>query len=670
MPCGKILTTKLVNRNVFVEVMNRIWLVVGGVEIEPIKGNIFAFYFKNTEYRQMKLNRGPWSFDRAIIVFEKPAGTGDVLDMSFNMVEFWILIHNLPLICMNEEIGVIFLRLRVTVPNAKPLQRSLCVDLPDSGKVSTMLLCYERLFDYCFRCGRLGHLMEECVDKESIIKVPSEATRRLKVWLRAASPPKQTFTGMGRVGKADSKSWGKQNWKDRKIVNLESNPGGRRAVDNKQLGKQKMTDCRVSMVECLDTSKCNIYDPAGNVHIGGNLTIPTSKAHESMMLGDNLEAGGTTARSSRGSNKFPKDNLQVGGFIRGEAVVHGPGFTSDDGGPLGLLSNNSLKEVHKCTKPSKWRRVGKGERNGVVGEQFREILGKRGSSILEEEIKPELMFLMETKCDNVKMEKWRVQLGYYGKLVVNSIGRSGGLCIFWDCDMDVTLLMYSQDHIDVNIKEKYRQLWRFTGFYGHPDRSQRKLSWTFLRRLAGMSSLPWVCMGDFNEVLRDDEKLGGNEKRWREMSDFREALEEANLKDVGFIGPKFTWSNKRDGSDHRPFVLEIPNASNLYTSLHKGRRFFFEECWIEDTDCKDIVVSVWRGKSTHSKVQNVINNIESCGRFLHVWNIRKRKNLPQNLQEKIDALRKACKGDVLIPWKDMKKLEAQLDEVLDTEERY
>ncbi|TXG56668.1 hypothetical protein EZV62_017981 [Acer yangbiense] len=187
----------------------------GGVEIEPIKGNIFAFYFKTAEDRQRVQNGEPWSFDRAIIAFEKPAGTSEVCDMKFNSVDFWVQIHNISLLCMTEEIGMFlgsmigvvrnidlsmttdisgrFLKVRVMVPIAEPLPRSLRVDLLDSGNITTMLLRYERLFDYCFRCGRLGHIMEECADENNSTEVHSEATRRLRVWLRASSPPKRSF---------------------------------------------------------------------------------------------------------------------------------------------------------------------------------------------------------------------------------------------------------------------------------------------------------------------------------------------------------------------------------------------------------------------------------------------------------------------------------------------
>ncbi|KAK3221038.1 hypothetical protein Dsin_015008 [Dipteronia sinensis] len=84
---GKILKKKLVNRDVFIDVMNKVWRVNDGVEIdEPLEGNIFAFYFSNLEDRHRILKSGPWSFDRATIVFDKPAGIGEIHDLKFSFV--------------------------------------------------------------------------------------------------------------------------------------------------------------------------------------------------------------------------------------------------------------------------------------------------------------------------------------------------------------------------------------------------------------------------------------------------------------------------------------------------------------------------------------------------------------------------------------------------------
>ncbi|TXG73319.1 hypothetical protein EZV62_001898 [Acer yangbiense] len=159
---GKIMKKKLVNRDVFMEVMNKIWRVYGGVEIEPVEGNIFAFYFSNLDDMQRILKGGPWAFVQAIIVFDKPAGASEINDLKFMYVDFWVQIHNIPLICMTKEIwmflgGMIgkvhdidlgttadgsgsFLRVRVTMETKQSLQHYLRVDLLGFEKITTMLL--------------------------------------------------------------------------------------------------------------------------------------------------------------------------------------------------------------------------------------------------------------------------------------------------------------------------------------------------------------------------------------------------------------------------------------------------------------------------------------------------------------------------------------------------
>lgn len=42
----------------------------------------------------------------------------------------------------------------------------------------------------------------------------------------------------------------------------------------------------------------------------------------------------------------------------------------------------------------------------------------------------------------------------------------------------------------------------------------KKHTWELLRRLHYDSSLPWVCGGDFNEVLAPHEKLGDEFDAW------------------------------------------------------------------------------------------------------------------------------------------------------------
>ena len=54
--------------------------------------------------------------------------------------------------------------------------------------------------------------------------------------------------------------------------------------------------------------------------------------------------------------------------------------------------------------------------------------------------------------------------------------------------------------------------WRFTSFYRELDKRNQHESWAKLRRLKSKYTLLWLCVGDFNEITRIDEKLGGRFK--------------------------------------------------------------------------------------------------------------------------------------------------------------
>ena len=66
-------------------------------------------------------------------------------------------------------------------------------------------------------------------------------------------------------------------------------------------------------------------------------------------------------------------------------------------------------------------------------------------------VNPDILFLMETKDSNARMEVLRVKLGFVGKLVVDCCGKSGGLYLFWAASIQVDLLSLSVAHIDVRV---------------------------------------------------------------------------------------------------------------------------------------------------------------------------------------------------------------------------
>ena len=64
--------------------------------------------------------------------------------------------------------------------------------------------------------------------------------------------------------------------------------------------------------------------------------------------------------------------------------------------------------------------------------------------------------------------------------------------------------------------------------------------------LASLHNLPWAIMGDFNEVIAEEEKSGGNPISQRRVNAILDCMDTCQMMDLGFSGPKFTWSNKRE----------------------------------------------------------------------------------------------------------------------------
>ena len=72
--------------------------------------------------------------------------------------------------------------------------------------------------------------------------------------------------------------------------------------------------------------------------------------------------------------------------------------------------------------------------------------------------------------------------------------------------MTVDTQTYSPNYIDVSVQAQNSSLWRLTGMYGHLEQELKMETWRLMRHLHARAFLPWVCLGDFNEILSSDEK--------------------------------------------------------------------------------------------------------------------------------------------------------------------
>ena len=124
---------------------------------------------------------------------------------------------------------------------------------------------------------------------------------------------------------------------------------------------------------------------------------------------------------------------------------------------------------------------------------------------------PIIVFLMKTKSKRDWMEKLKEKCNMKHGLIIPSNGNSGGLAMMWKEEVKVDVKMYSHDHIDAWVDGGLDVgWWHLIGFYGNLETVKRPESWAKLKYLKGTLSLPWLAIGDFNEIIGLLEKEGGS----------------------------------------------------------------------------------------------------------------------------------------------------------------
>ncbi|KAL0405585.1 UNVERIFIED_CONTAM: hypothetical protein Slati_3872400 [Sesamum latifolium] len=262
------------------------------------------------------------------------------------------------------------------------------------------------------------------------------------------------------------------------------------------------------------------------------------------------------------------------------------------------------------------------------------------------------------------MDSLKRNLDMYG-VSVDARGRSGGLGLLWNKNVVVSLLSFGQNHIDIQVySADGLNDWRLTGFYGFPEQSRKQGTWELLRQLHRKSSLPWLCCGDFNAILFSHEKLSTSQCNLSHVRRFREVIEETKLHNLGYIGPKFTWSNNREApttvcerldrafachrwksrfptakvthlpriySDHRPIVIEIETSSKGGCRSNRIRRF--EAYWVKADECEKIISESWRNHEGLLNHEAAWTNMENCKVGLFQWSDKRYGNLEKKIRD-------------------------------------
>lgn len=217
--------------------------------------------------------------------------------------------------------------------------------------------------------------------------------------------------------------------------------------------------------------------------------------------------------------------------------------------------------------------------------------------------------------------------------------------------------------------------WSSTGFYRALKVANEVDSWSMLCHLTSQYNLSWVCIDDFNEIAKVEEKLKGEIRSEKQMQYFRDCQDFCGLKDLGYTGLPFTWCNMWfDGSlvwvrldralattdwilkfpsihphhlqglssDHKPLWLASDDVNTRFYQSQKP--FRFEAMWLKDDCCEDVGHLTWDICLEGDAMGKVLRKVFDCQTQLKLWD----KNTFGNIRIALACKRKQllqAKGD-------------------------
>ncbi|GAU24370.1 hypothetical protein TSUD_390790 [Trifolium subterraneum] len=230
----------------------------------------------------------------------------------------------------------------------------------------------------------------------------------------------------------------------------------------------------------------------------------------------------------------------------------------------------------------------------------------------------------ETRCsDNVARAAIK-KLGLKNYIVSEAHGFLGGIWLLWNRqDIEFEVIQNNFHFIHVKVKEKDVDSWLLTVVYASPRDNERDTTRHQLMGLAANIQVPWLMMGDFNEIART--KFTWRGPKWN--------MHDKVFKKLDRVLCNVEWRLKY----HEGFAKVLPRVQSdhhLIMVLCEGepfnggnRPFRFEAAWITHEDFHRLLCEKWERGS------DLLNVISSFTPQLKEWNLETFGNIFKRKKE-------------------------------------
>lgn len=141
------------------------------------------------------------------------------------------------------------------------------------------------------------------------------------------------------------------------------------------------------------------------------------------------------------------------------------------------------------------------------------------------------------------------------------------------CDSQLfdTPVMHVQDNIHVPFHGSKKKLDPAQGTWKRlrppPVGSKIKPEDKAIESFGQTNHLPWLCIGDFNEITNQSEKAGGCLRPTRQMDRIRTAIHHCHFIALGYVGSPFTWSRNHPVEGRIHIKLDRALANMTWKAL-------------------------------------------------------------------------------------------------------
>ena len=226
----KILTKRIIFLEALRKNMKMLWKPNRGLQISEIENDMFLVEFGDGRDKKRVMEMSPWCFEKQLILLQEFEGELVPKEIVLKWTPFWVQIYNLPLKSMTRETGMEIgakigtvldtdvpekgvqwgkcLRVRVQFDATRKLVRGKRVSI-EGGESRWVFFKYERLPNFCYRCGKLDHGEKECAEKQGSENGEDGGCMQYGAWLRG-EPGRRVGNDQGRSEGSNKMSF-KQN---------------------------------------------------------------------------------------------------------------------------------------------------------------------------------------------------------------------------------------------------------------------------------------------------------------------------------------------------------------------------------------------------------------------------------------------------------------------------